>query len=278
MPLKDSDSVGKIILREHGGIYYDAFNPAFIEDDISGIPKLIQGTSATPYVLNANPGALLKAREVAITHSAGAGDCGDLLGDYVKVNVLGDGDAGMTPVAQAKRLYIGATTGTTVAGECYADQTWLYKKGTGTVDTLCGQSIVVNVGADNFTASSRVQGLNVTLDGSATITTGLVRGIVIDIKSGRTAATGIQVNCQTTTTNGLQITGAPGAEILLSSNVGIFTGIGATRAAVQALTAPGAAAIGSVFIGTGNTATTKPNVYIKVTANTWERVVMQAAD
>lgn len=71
------------------------------------------------------------------------------------------------------------------------------------------------------------------------------------------------------------------AEIRLSSQLEIYTGSAATRAAVRAQVTD-AAPQGSVYIGTGAVATTKPNMYIKVlnagTDTDWERLVTAATD
>lgn len=71
------------------------------------------------------------------------------------------------------------------------------------------------------------------------------------------------------------------AEIRLSSQLEIYTGSAATRAAVRAQVTD-VAPVGSVYVGTGAVGTTKPNFYIKVlnaAADTdWERVVTAATD
>ncbi len=63
------------------------------------------------------------------------------------------------------------------------------------------------------------------------------------------------------------------------SNLGavqVFGGTAATRAAchTQFPNAP----IGSLYVSTGFTNTTKPAIYVKYTATTWERLTSQAAD
>ena len=64
---------------------------------------------------------------------------------------------------------------------------------------------------------------------------------------------------------------------MILDGVGVYSGTAATRAAA-ALAMPADAPIGSLFVGTGIVATTKPNLYVKVTATTCERVVTQASD
>lgn len=71
------------------------------------------------------------------------------------------------------------------------------------------------------------------------------------------------------------------ADVRVSANLNIYSGVAATRAAVRALVGDSAPQ-GSLFIGTSSVATTKPNLYVKVLdagADTdWERIVTQAAD
>jgi len=70
-------------------------------------------------------------------------------------------------------------------------------------------------------------------------------------------------------------------ELFMGRLVNVYSGTAVTRAAVRALIGDGAPQ-GSVFIGSGAVATTKPNMYVK-TANggadtDWERVVTAATD
>ena len=91
------------------------------------------GTMATPITLATNPGATYCAETINLLHSAGAGDCDDLLAAYQKVVVSGDGDAGITIVGNAPRAYVGTVGGTTVAAQAYASQPWANHKGTGAI-------------------------------------------------------------------------------------------------------------------------------------------------
>lgn len=68
---------------------------------------------------------------------------------------------------------------------------------------------------------------------------------------------------------------------LIIRSLHVYSGTAVTRAAVRALVGDGAP-IGSLFVGAGAVATTKPHLYVKI-ANTpdnldWERVVTQASD
>lgn len=58
--------------------------------------------------------------------------------------------------------------------------------------------------------------------------------------------------------------------------VEIHSGTAVTRAA--AATAMTNAPIGSLYVGQAIVGTTKPNLYVKVTATTTERIVSQASD
>lgn len=58
--------------------------------------------------------------------------------------------------------------------------------------------------------------------------------------------------------------------------VQLFGGTAATRAACH--TQFPEAPIGSLYVSTSAVATTKPNLYVKISATAWERVVTQAAD
>jgi hypothetical protein len=108
------------------------------------------------------------------------------------------------------------------------------------------------------------------------------------LRNGNTTGTGVASGLLITSeggapssiTNAIDLSGAlvTGSEVVLSNGLKIFSGTAATLAAVQALAAPGAAPIGSLFLGVGNTATTKPNAYIKTGAAAWERIVTQNAD
>jgi hypothetical protein len=139
-------------------------------------------------------------------------------------------------------------------------------------DTLTsdsGSANIVGISAKATVATGKVatgsvSGILVTVDGAGSVT-GQHSGIWID-------------NTTAAPDQAILISGNPVADISLSGSVKIFSGVAVTRAAVQALTGPDTAPIGSLFVGQDIVATTKPNLYIKVTATTWERVVTQASD
>jgi hypothetical protein len=148
------------------------------DSDTTGIGKIEMGTSSVPQVLNTNPGAAVIADSTNILHSAGAGDCDDLIASYKKVAVSGDGDAGITVVGGAQRAYVGTTGGTTVADECYGDQPWAKHEGTGAVTAISGLSALLNVGEDNFTATTANAG-HFHVRGDADVT-GTYDGVAIE--------------------------------------------------------------------------------------------------
>jgi hypothetical protein len=144
----------------------------------TGIGQINIGTTAVPQVLNANPGAGVIGETINILHSAGAGDCNDLIASYKKVAVTGDGDAGITIVGDATRAYVGTTAGTTVADEAYGSQPWVKHEGTGAITAMSGVSAKLNVGADNFTAST-VNAGHFHIEGDADVI-GMYDGIMVE--------------------------------------------------------------------------------------------------
>ena len=72
-----------------------------------------------------------------------------------------------------------------------------------------------------------------------------------------------------------------GGELRLGNGPRVFTGEAETRATVRALVGDDAP-IGSIFVGSTSVATTKPNLYVKMTDvpndTDWERVVTAAVD
>ncbi len=244
----------------------------------TGVGLMNIGSIAVPQVLNTNPGATVAVDTVNILHSAGAGDCDDLLGRYTKVAVSGAGDSDLTLVADAPRAYI--LSG--VASQAYASQPWISHAGTGAITAMSALSAKADVNTDAFTASTINAG-HFHVEGAATVT-GQFDGVMIEIYPDVTcldAGLAIAVDAGAVVTSGIRITGSPLSEMTLSSGAKVFTGTAATRAAVRAQvgdTAP----LGSMYIGVGAVATTKPYTYIKV-INTpgdtdWERVVTQASD
>lgn len=154
---KDSSTAAKKVTIESEGV-------------TSGISKIEMGTSAVPQVLNANPGAAVLGETISILHSAGAGNCNDLLASYKKVAVTGDGDAGLTIVGDAPRAYVGAAgTDTTVASAAYASQPWAKHDGTGAITAMSALSALCDVNTGNFTANT-VNAIHAHVEGAATVT------------------------------------------------------------------------------------------------------------
>ena len=138
-------------------------------DATTGISKIEVGTVSVPQVLNANPGASVFGETINISHSAGAGDCGDLIAAYKKIAVSGAGDAGLTIVGDAPRAYVGTAADDSVADQAYASQPWVKHTGAGAITAMSGLSAKCDVTADNFTANT-VNAIHAHVDGAATVT------------------------------------------------------------------------------------------------------------
>jgi len=137
------------------------------------------GSLATPITLAVNPGATVVGSTVNLLHSAGAGDCDDLIGAYVKTAVSGDGDSGTTVVGHASRAYAGTVVGsTTVVSQLYGSQPWVSHFGTGAVTAMSGLSAKCDVNTGNFTAST-VNAGHFHIEGAATVT-GQFDGVMIE--------------------------------------------------------------------------------------------------
>lgn len=150
-------------------------------DEITtGIGQFNIGDLSTPQVLNVNPGASVAGSVININHSAGAGDCDDLLGSYSKINVIGDGDAGITIVGDASRAYVGLTGGAnnSVASQAYGTQAWARHGGTGAITAMSGLSAKLDVGAENFTATTANAG-HFHIDGAGDVT-GQYDGVMVE--------------------------------------------------------------------------------------------------
>ena len=147
-------------------------------DATTGISKIEMGTTSVPQVLNTNPGAGVIGETINIRHSAGAGDCDDLIASYKKVEVIGAGDVGITVVADATRAYVGSATDDSVADEAYASQPWVKHTGTGAITAMSGLSAKCDVTADAFTAST-VNAIHAHIDGAAAVT-GQFDGIMVE--------------------------------------------------------------------------------------------------
>jgi hypothetical protein len=107
--------------------------------------------------LSANPGSTVIAHKIDIAHSVGAGDCDDLIAQYSRVNITGDGDSGLTAVGIAARAYQGTSAGTTVASQVYGAQVWAKHLGTGTVAAMSALSAKLQINkTDAFTATNSI--------------------------------------------------------------------------------------------------------------------------
>lgn len=148
------------------------------DETTTGIGQINVGTISVPQVLNKNPGAAVVSETINVLHSAGAGDCDDLIASYKKVAVTGDGDAGITIVGDASRAYVGTTEGTTVVDEAYGSQPWAKHEGTGAITAMSALSAKLNVGADDFTAST-VNAGHFHITGDADVT-GMYDGVLIE--------------------------------------------------------------------------------------------------
>jgi hypothetical protein len=244
---------------------------------------LVASTSfALSRTLAANPGASVIPHNVTIIHSAGAGDCDDLVSSYVKADVQGAGDSGLTAVASASRCYVGVDGSNAVAAQAYGTQAWAKHDGTGAITAMSGVSALVDVNTGNFTAST-VNAIHAHIEGAATVT-GQFDGVMIEVYPDVTcldSGLAIVVDSGAVVDAAIRISGAPVCDVKLSGTVNIYSGVAVTRAAARAAAGAGVP-IGSIFVGQSAVATTKPNMYIKIAndgADTdWERIVTQAAD
>lgn len=149
----------------------------------TGIGQFNIGSIAAPQVLNTNPGATVVASTINILHSAGAGDCGDLIGFYNKVAVSGAGDSGLTVVADAPRAYVLAG----VAQEVYGSQPWAKHCGTGTITAMSSLSAKLLINdAEAFTATNSLNAGHFhvsTVSGAAngTITSSNFDGVMVEV-------------------------------------------------------------------------------------------------
>ena len=118
---------------------------------------------SNPLVLETNPGATVVREALNTTHSAGAGDCDDLMNFYSKITVSGDGDSGITAVPIGARLYIYDAA----IDEGYGVQSHVRHRGTATVSgSLFAGAFKLNlgtpsgaVGVDDFTVTDNIGAL-----------------------------------------------------------------------------------------------------------------------
>ena len=205
------------------------------DETTTGIGLFNMGSGSVPMVLNANPGATVIAHVININHSAGAGDCDDLIAQYTKVNVIGAGDSGLTAVGQATRAYVGLTGGAnnSVAAQAYAIQPWAKHEGTGAITAMSAVSAKLDVSADNFTASTINAG-HFHIEGAATVT-GQFDGVMIEVYPDVTcldSMLALAVDSVATVAAGIRATGAFTSLFSLVTGAGCTHG-GAAAAAVQ---------------------------------------------
>lgn len=150
------------------------------DETTTGIGVFNMGDLSYPMILNTNPGATVVGHTVNILHSAGAGDCDDLLGSYTKVAFTGNGDSGTTAVGGAFRAYAGTTNGSTTAvSQLYAIQPWVSHYGTGAVTAMSALSAKCDVNTGNFTAST-VNAGHFHIEGASTVTAQF-DGVMIEV-------------------------------------------------------------------------------------------------
>ena len=191
------------------------------DETTTGIGLFNMGSVSVPMVLNTNPGAAVIGETVNILHSAGAGNCDDLVASYEKIAVSGAGDSGITIVGTASRAYVGtAVASATVADECYGAQPWASHYGTGAIAAMSGLSAKVDVNTGNFTAST-VNAGHFHIEGASTVT-GQFDGVMVSVYADVTSMDGalaLIVGSGATVASMMRISGA-------AAQVFDFTGAG----------------------------------------------------
>ena len=181
------------------------------DETTTGIGQVLFGSTSVPQVLNATLPSAVIADTMNILHSAGAGDCDDLIGKYTKVAVTGDGDAGLTVVGTAQRVYVGVTGGDndSVADEAYGTQPWAKHEGEGAITAMSAVSAKLDVSADAFTATT-VNAGHFHIEGAATVT-GQFDGVMVEVYPDVTtmdAALAIKVDTGATVASAIRVAGA----------------------------------------------------------------------
>ena len=211
------------------------------DETTTGIGLFNMGSASVPMVLNTNPGAAVIASSVNVLHSAGAGNCDDLIASYEKVAVSGDGDSGLTLVGTASRAYVGTEVGsTTVASECYGAQPWASHYGTGAITAMSGVSAKVDVNTGNFTATT-VNAGHFHIEGAATVT-GQFDGVMIEVYPDVTcldSALALIVDSGAVVTSGIRISGTMTNLLKLDVTTGVVDN------ALVPSTAPDASTVGA---------------------------------
>lgn len=200
------------------------------DESLTGIGLFTMGSTAAPMVLATNPGAGVIAHTINILHSAGAGDCDDLIASYEKVVVSGAGDSGLTAVGHAARAYVGTAGGdSTVVAQLYGSQPWVSHFGTGAVTAMSALSAKCDVNTGNFTAST-VNAGHFHVEGASTVTAQF-DGVMIEIYPDVTcldSMLALVVDTEATVTSGIRATGA------FTNLFSLVTGAGCTHGGAAA--------------------------------------------
>ena len=210
-------------------------------DSKTGIGLFNMGSTSAPMVLATNPGSGVIAHTVNILHSAGAGDCDDLLGSYTKVAFSGDGDSGCTAVGGAFRAYVGTAVGdATVVKELYGIQPWCSHDGTGAITAMSALSAKCDVNTGAFTAST-VNAGHFHIEGAGAVT-GQFDGVMIEVYPDVTcldSMLALVVDSGATVTSGIRVSGAMTNAISIgAAAVTAFNfDTAATDKAIEAITA-----------------------------------------
>jgi hypothetical protein len=195
------------------------------DESATGIGLFNMGSASVPMVLATNPGATVIANTVNVLHSAGAGDCDDLIASYEKCAVSGDGDSGLTLVGTASRAYVGtAGSSTTVASQCYGAQPWASHFGTGAITAMSGVSAKVDVNTGNFTAST-VNAGHFHIEGAADVT-GQFDGVMVEAYPDVTcldSMLALMADSGATVSSGIRISGAMTNVFKLDVTTGVVT-------------------------------------------------------
>lgn len=249
------------------------------DETTSGVGQFRIGDTSNPQVLKVNPGASVFGSIVNINHTLGDGNCTDLLGSYSKINVIGAGDADMTIVGDASRAYVGLTGGSnnSVASQAYGTQAWARHGGTGAITAMSGVSAMMDVGAENFTATTINSG-HFHIQGAADVT-GQYDGVMVEAYPDvdtMDALLALATDGGADVGAGIRFSGSPACEVLFSSGAKIFTGTAANGDAVYAEVGT-KDAIGSLYLNTTN-----GYIYIQVAnagaAADWYKVTATDAD
>lgn len=184
------------------------------DETTTGVSQILVGSLSVPQVLNENPGSAVVVDTMNILHSAGDGDCDDLIGRYTKVAVAGDGDSGLTVVGTAQRLYVGTADDDSAAQEAYAIQPWAKHSGTGTLLAMSGVSaaLILNDG-DAFEATNSINAGHFhikTASGAANgaVTSSNFDGVMIEVYGNVTGLqSGLHIAAGAAVGAGIRLTG-----------------------------------------------------------------------